>query len=367
MIINRLNLECSEILKSEFKIKPYKSNYKIYSNEEWNKFLVQTNSNKESLGVYFPRSFSVHLKRNSEFLPVNFLHEFFGHGLFCEYSLIGKKIVTLDSKLEETKKQILGVKKLPKNKHFKVGKTNPYFNIYKQQINELRKFCNDNNHNYEGFAMWLENYLASFTNNKYLFEKKMEKIVHSEYRELFNQFKLFEDKYGKFALIYQLGFPKFYDKDIIIDILKKRYGKEFETIELCILYGSRKPYSDIDLFIVSEKINSYYDIWFDVYAKTKKEFNYELKMLDISVTDPIFSGEFIIGSDKSDSLRKKVLDMPITKEAINHNLKKSEEQGKFVLMLPKKSKEWKIASSYENSLRTNAEELKKGEKMLTLR
>lgn len=207
MTLDQLLSECSEILESEFGIKPESSTYRFYSNEEWLDFLARTNSDEESFGVYLPRSLSAHLKEDSEFLPVNLIHEYFGHGLFCEHSSIGKKIVALEQQLAETEKRMLDLEQLPENSHFTVGETNPYFKEYKNQREQLAEFLSQNLQFYEGFAMWMEGYLAHSTDYDVLFDKKMNEFVQPGYTELFEQFKSFEKLYGGVALMSKLGIP----------------------------------------------------------------------------------------------------------------------------------------------------------------
>lgn len=207
MGLDYLVSECSEILESEFGIKPESSTYRFYSNEEWLDFLARTNSDEESLGVYLPRSLSAHLKEDSEFLPVNLIHEYFGHGLFCEYSSIGRKIVALEQQLAETEKKVLGLEQLPERGHFTVDETNPRFQEYKTQREQLAEFLSQNIRYYEGFAMWMEGYLAHSTGNGALVDRKMNEVVHPVYKELFEQFKSFEEQYGGVALMSKLGIP----------------------------------------------------------------------------------------------------------------------------------------------------------------
>lgn len=200
MALDQLLSECSEILESEFGITPESSTYNLYSEEEWRDFLAKTNSDEESLGVYLPRSQSAHLKEDSEFLPVNLIHEYFGHGLFCEYSSIGRKIVALEQQLAETEKKMLGLEQFPENSHFTIDETNPYFEEYKNQREELAEFLGQNIQYYEGFAMWLEGYLAHSTGHGALFDRKMSEVVHPDYKRLFEQFKSFEEQYGRFTI-----------------------------------------------------------------------------------------------------------------------------------------------------------------------
>jgi len=368
MDLSNLVLESEEVLLSEFNIKPEKSIYQVNRDNEWFEFVKKIGSRTDIHGVYLPRSLSAHLKESSDFLPVNLLHEYFGHGLFCEHAITGRRIVSLEHSLAETEKEMLNLAELPDLSHFQVNETNPRFQEYKKQREELQQFFSQNVHDYEGFAMWLEHFLSKATNNESLFEQKMDELVHSDYRDLFEQFQSFSEQSGNFALIAQLGFPKYYDDTTIVDTLKRIYKKDFESIDLAILYGSQKPYSDIDLFVVSDKIQSGYNQWLDIYARTLREFEQDLANFSIAVTDPLFSGRVIVGdSGHQEQLKQRVLKQPITPEAIQYNMQQSEEQGKIALMYPEDSKERSIAESYQQSFRRNAEELQKGNKILTLR
>jgi hypothetical protein len=366
MILQSLVLEAEEVLLSEFRIKPERSTYTAHS--DWNGFVNTTGSHPGSHGVYLPRDLSAHLQESSEYLHVNLLHEYFGHGLFCEHTIPGQRIVSLEQALAETEKEMLNISALQAVQRFQVDERNPYFERYKKQREETEQFFSQNIHNYEGFAMWLEHFLSNATNKEDLFDKKMDELVHPDYKKLFEQFLSFSEQNGNFALIAQLGFPKYYNDNKIIETLRKLYKEDFNSIELAILYGSQKPYSDIDLFIVSNKVQSSYNHWLDIYARTPEEFKKDLSHFSIAVTDPMFSGRTIIGnSEYQEQLKQRVLSQPITLEAIQYNLTQSEEQANIALMYLGGSKEKRIAESYQESFRRNAEELQRGNKILTLK
>lgn len=368
MNIQHLIEKSEKIVEVRFGVAIEKSSYKVYEDSAWAEFLRETGSDSDSHGIYLPRTLSAHLKEHSQFLPVNLLHEYFGHGLFCEHSAIGQRIVSLERRLEETEKKILGLQELPSRNHYKVDETSPFFEEYKTQREEFQQFFYQNIHNYEGFAMWLEHFLAKETGQEPLFLHKMEKLIHPEYRNLLEAFHRFSENKGNFALIAQLGFPKYYDDDTVVGTLRRMYEEDFQTIRLGILYGSKKPYSDIDLFLVSDRIESARNHWLDVYAVSPEEFEHGLKMLSIAVTDPLFSGRTIIGDPAyHEQLKNRILKQPITQNAINYNIQKSEEQKEIALMYPEGSKERDIALSYERSFKSNAEALREGKKILTLK
>ncbi|MBN2368486.1 hypothetical protein JXC34_05700 [Candidatus Woesearchaeota archaeon] len=368
MDFKKLILEAEEALLSEFKIKPEKTQYFVYQSNQWTDFIKRTNSHPQALDIYLPRTLSAHIYQDSVFLPVTFLHVYFGHGLFCEHSLIGRNIVSLDQHLAELEKEMLGAEELPEPQHFKIKVPNEIANEHKKRKNAFLSYFSSFHSVYEGFGYWLEHFLSKRFNLESLFEKKMDEVVHPEYKRLFEKYLGFSQELGNFALIAELGFPKFFDDALLIDTLSRIYKDDFSSIDLTILYGSQKPYSDIDFFIISDKITAGYNHWLDIYARTPEEFEEELALLSIAVTDPLFSGKTIMGKPEyQEQLRQRVLDMPITEEAIRYNLAQSEEQGKNSLTYPEGSRERRTAQNYQESYRRNAEELMKGNKMLTFK
>ena len=367
MGLQKLLLDSEEILLSEFKIKPEESYYKVYQDDEWKFFLNKIGAKPDVHGVYLPRDLSANVGGSSKYFKINLLHEYFGHGLFCEHALPGQKIVSLEKNLARIESKMQSEDGSLNQNHFQVDETNPYFVSYRKQREELEKFFYSNLHNYEGFAMWLEHFLSKNTNHEEMFEQKMDRLVHPDYEELFEKFLSFSEQYGNFALIAQLGFPKYYDDGTLANTLNNVFGDDFDSVELAILYGSQKPYSDIDLFVVSDKINSAYNSWLDIYARNRQEFKHDLRNLSIAVTDPIFSGRVIKGDPRYQAqLQHDILNQPISQKAIEYNYRKSKEQGRIALMYPEGSREKIAALSYEKSFRVNADRLQQGEKMLTV-
>jgi hypothetical protein len=92
-----------------------------------------------------------------------------------------------------------------------------------------------------------------------------------------------------------------------------------------------------------------------------------MKNFDISVTNPLFTGTTIIGSNKyQQELKNKIKNQPITPESIKYNLDYSKNQEEQAKMYPNNSIESICAKSYEKSFKINAEELSRGHKLLTI-
>lgn len=342
MNLSHLLQECSEILVSDFKIQPIASTYSIYPKEMWNTFLQQTGSSNGCQGVYFPLSQSAHLLEDTELLPVNFFHEYFGHGLFCEYAMAGQEIVR--------REQMYAHVPSPQAKQ------------------DLEQFAQHNYLLYEGFAMWMESYLARTAKHASLFEKKLEGLVHADNRRILDQFLTYEQRFGLFALMAHAGFPKEYNASTLKDLLRKLYPDHFDSIELCLLYGSQKPYADIDLFLVSPVIPSSRNYWLDIYARTPAQFGHDVDMLSIAVTDPLFTGMLVVGTDEQLSvMQQRILATPITEVVITYQHTQADEQARIALLYPPLSEERRIAESYAQSFRANATAFREGRKLWTFR
>ncbi|MEM2121049.1 MAG: nucleotidyltransferase domain-containing protein [Candidatus Woesearchaeota archaeon] len=344
--INFILKDASSFIQSEFNLRLQKSKLKIYDTNNWQEFCSINGFNVNSEGLYVPISYSAYVKIDSPVFISNVFHEFYGHGLFCEHSKIGQKLVDILIKGKD-EKPFFG----------EVNTTEQLFGIAKSSID-----------NYEGFAIWLEALICEETGNSKIWELKKERLPNY-FISLFEYFKDAEQRLSRFGFMSQLGFPKFYDKEKILEVLKRLYSSYFYNIEFIILYGSQKPESDIDLFVVSKNSSlNYYNGWLDIYEVNKEEFNYLCDKLDISVTDPIFSGKLIYG-DKNyfEQIKQKILEQPITQEAIAHNIAEAEKLKELLNLISENDKRRKDCLSYIKSYSKNAEQLALGNKPLTLK
>ncbi|MFH1210778.1 MAG: hypothetical protein V1645_02565 [archaeon] len=344
--------EASNFISYEFNLKTEKSQCKIYSEEEWLEFYhinkdTLPNLKKEHPGVYVPQSYKAYLCENSTTLTTNLFHEFFGHGLFCEHSRIGKDLVGILQKSQDPNE-------------FLYGEVNP--NIQPLGLTKHNVW------NYEGFAMWLEEMLCKGTGNYGTWEEKRRNFLQ-HYQSLIDYFREQEQRLTRFGFMSQLGFPKFYDGNKVVGIIKHLYDGHFKDVNFIILYGSQKPDKDIDLFIVSDdKSQNYFNGWLDIFHINKDELEELVKKFNISTTDPLFSGTLIYGDiNHFERLKQKIEQQPISEEAINHNLARAEKQKKSLSYYENMPREKKSCLSYIKSYSVNAEQLSKGNKVLTLK
>ena len=336
----------SHFVRSEFNLQLKQSQLKIYSPENWREFCKVNGFNVNSGGLYITTSYSAYVRVDSPVLVANVFHEFFGHGLFVEHSQIGKRLVEI----------------------IKQGKAERSFLF--EEVNPLEQpfgLCKTNICNYEGFAVWLEALLCEETGNSKIWKLKKDRLPDN-FVSLFEFFQEAEQELTRFGFMSQLGFPKFYDKNKVLEVVRRLYGPSFGNIDFIVLYGSQKPESDIDLFIVSTNSSrNYFNGWLDIYELNRNEFYRALKHFDISVTDPLFSGKLIYG-DKNpfEQIKKQILNQPTTQEAIDYNLKEVEKQEEYLQYFSETDKRRKDCLSYIESFSRNAEQLSLGNKPLTL-
>ncbi len=363
-MVEELDLRINEYLQEKFSLSVSKSSYFLHSN--WQEFCLSIGQDHSIDSFYLPRSFQAHLNQDSEFLTLNFLHEFFGHGLFAENHSKGRELHDLEQILYEEEKKNFQDKQIPIKELKSFREDNP---VYKNIVQSY----DENLNLQEGFAMWLEWLLAKEFLSEDAFWEKQEVYLRRFGKEYQNNISLVKEfiSYSKtltpHALLFDLGLPKHYDKNVLLEILNKIYGKKFDDLQLVLLYGSQKPESDIDLFIVDQESYNFFNGWLDVYAVKEDEIEMVIKNLDVGVTDALFTGELIHGSkDYLTNLKNRALSVPITEKAVYYNLSKSKEQKEYHEKLDDERQK-KIALSYSLSYRRNALELKKGNKPLTLK
>ena len=345
--LDSLLLDASSFIQSEFNLQLQQSELKPYSSESWKEFCKINNFEVNSEGLYVPASFSAYIRMDCPVLVSNIFHELYGHGLFVEHSQIGRKLTEI-------------IQNRGDEKSFMFDEINP-----QKQIFGIAKH---NIHNYEGFAVWLEALLCKETDNSKIWQLKRDRLPN-DFVSFFEYFEDTEQRLSRFGFMSQLGFPKFYDDDKVLDVIKRIYSSAFENIDFAVLYGSQKPESDIDLFVISNNPSTnYFNGWLDIYELNREEFNQLSNNLDISVTDPLFTGRLIYGNRNSfEQLKSKIQNQPVTQEAINHNNSESQKQKEYLPHLSETDKRRKDCLSYIQSFSENAEQLSLGMKPLTLK
>ena len=86
---------------------PRRISFELLTGEEWLRFCRRYGFNESSGGIFIPRNLTAYLLAETPNLPVNLFHEFFGHGLYFEYSEKGRSLQDLELKLMQEERRLL--------------------------------------------------------------------------------------------------------------------------------------------------------------------------------------------------------------------------------------------------------------------
>ena len=309
-MLNHYIQKAEEILEDKFGLKPEGSR-KVY-HEDWSTFSKENGLPPCSESVFLPKDLTAHIPKQSleKVLPLIY-HEFEGHGNYCEHTLQGRKLV----EDEKNFSQLEG-----KTKEKFASECSAYFQSIKPY--------------FEGFAVWMEEFLLKNVGREDLWLERREKSKHMpldnqhSYFDAYSMLKDFEKERGTYELWYMIGFPKRFDKKTIINIAKEKLKDRFDGLEFLILGGSKNPYSDIDLCAIL-KDGTEIDVYkhsrvIDFVQYNLSSFEEHLNNFEVFATEPIFTGELIIGDEaKFESLKKGVNDKCPKKEICQNLSKKS--------------------------------------------
>lgn len=292
--------------------KPEQTSLESVPDSQWNEFATQRGLNPNSSGIYLPRNQTAVIQEQN---PLSLFHEYFGHGLYSEQSLNGRKLVDLEKKLLEEEKQ-----KFPSGR-FTLEDVQR-FRQQNQTFQELDKFRKQNLLQYETFAIWSEYLLSGEHDLKDLFSRKYDSLSGQE-KEAVDSAINFSETYGNLATFYTSGLARRTTPKRVRRLLEDIYKDKLQDVKFALLYGSKKEFSDIDVFMVGNgDPNEAHSAWLDVKYKSHKEFNQGLKNFDVRILTPLMSGNFILGDrNYFEQIKQQVQNQPITEGAIKHNLK----------------------------------------------
>src|SRR3989338_2857974 len=335
--------------------KPKQTSLQEIPQFEWNEFAKQRGLNQNSLGMYLPRNQTAIVQKGNH---LSLFHEYFGHGLFCEQTLLGRRLVDLERKLLEEEKREFQERQFTLEDVQKFRQQNQTF----QELDEFRK---QNLVQYELFAVWTEYLLSGEFGLNGEFERKYDSLPREE-REVIDFTINFSKRYGNLATFYGFGLRKIQDKKRLIKLSQDLFNGTLNKTRLILHFGSKNPFSDIDLFVASNDIPPSYDSWLDVRAYKIQDVEEGIKVLNPMITDPVMIGDLVFGEEGYlGELKRQILTQPITKEAINFSLKEYEtEKNRSKDKLLCKHLQDKNLRSAKTFL-TNALALKNGDKILT--
>jgi len=320
---------------------------------EWVNFTQSKGLNTNCQGIYLPRNQTAIIKGQN---PLSLFHEYFGHGLYCEQSLKGRKLVELEKSLLKEEKQKFQGRKFNLEDIQRFRSENSVFQ-------KLDKFKMENLGQYELFAIWTEYLLSKEFGFERDFRKKYASLENRE-KEHIDSTINFSEQYGNLAAFYAQGMARIPTPKRVKNLLEEIYGtRAVNNSKLILLTGSKKPFSDIDLFASSNYLQSIENDWLDLMAFNEKDFEKMVKLFETQVTHPIMSGEFIAGDKEYlQQIKKQLQTQPITKEAINHNLQKSRKND-VAAKATKDGKLKKLFDSYAQTYLANALALKGGKRI----
>lgn len=225
------------------------------------------------------------------------MHEYFGHALYTEQTLLGKKF-------QQTVKEDNQIKK----------ETLDFFN----KLTPLQ----------EGFSIWMEEKILKQLGLTDLWQDRYELIAKGPYHGFYNSFLKEESEKGTITLLYKLGFPKSKDNLVIKKVAQENL-KNFDKLTYLVQYGSLER--DIDLLAVYpdnilNKEGLIYDGCIDINVLSESSFLQKSSLYDIEILEPILTGNLIIGDEKSfENLKSKIRAGKPSNEAVEYANRRSLE------------------------------------------
>jgi len=105
-------------------------------------------------------------------------------------------------------------------------------------------------------------------------------------------------------------------------LLEDIYGDKLMDVKFALLYGSKKKFSDIDVFMIGENPQESHSNFLDTKMQSPRDLRKGIKNFDVRTLIPLMNGKFIFG-DKNyfEQAKQQILSQLISEEAIKHNLK----------------------------------------------
>ena len=154
--LTNLFLETHEYYKDLLGYFPIKTKLQTLFPDEWQEFCQERWLDPNSFGIYLPRNQTAVVQKGN---LLSFFHEYFGHGLYCEQSLSGRKLVELEKRLLNEEEQEFQDEPfiLEEIQEFRQGN---------KTFQELEEFGKQNLAQSELFAIWTEYLLSGEAHQK---------------------------------------------------------------------------------------------------------------------------------------------------------------------------------------------------------
>ncbi len=291
--------------------KPEQTSLQQIPENQWDKFTEQRGLNSNSSGIYLLRNQTAVIRNQN---PLSLFHEYFGHGLYCEQNLTGRKLVDLEKRLLEEEKQEFSSRRfnLEDLQRFRQGN---------QTFQELENFRQENLGKYELFAIWTEYLLSGQNNSREDFERKYDSLSR-QHREEIDNIINFNETFGNLATFYAQGMARKTTPERVRKLLEDVYKDKLKDVRFALLYGSKKEFSDIDVFMVGDNPQEFHSNFLDTKMQSLRDLQKGIKDFDVRIIIPLINGKFILGDrNYFEQSRQRILSQPISEDAIKHNLK----------------------------------------------
>ena len=173
---------CNEYYSNLLGYKPEQTGLKILDGQ-WNSFCERVGLDSNSSGVYLPRNQTAFIRGEN---PLSLFHEYFGHGLFCERTQTGQKLVALEKDLLKEEEQYF------QEREFTLEQLND-FRLSNCAHQRLQDWIREHLKLYEIFAIWTTCNLAR-VNGMNINDGRVAPVID------------FQKKYGDLETFYAFGF-----------------------------------------------------------------------------------------------------------------------------------------------------------------
>lgn len=273
--------------------------------------------------MFIPELMKIYVNAGSPFAVSHLIHEVMGHALYHLHAKPGQDTFGFDDK-----RYMFNIAADPSEQFAMVIEPQHMFTLGLEDL----------------WYQMYENFSAR--------DKEIMHHLAKEYKE-----------YQLLGTLGRFGFPKIkIDNDDLMKTVYRLTGYMPGNVVMTIMYGSRKPYSDIDLVVVThdDMKDHFREHWLDVEFVGLREFDRRVQLFDIAYCNPLQTGVLISGDPEYHSrCINHISSGVITQDAVNHNINQAHEcislQDKFV-----SARDREKCMGYYRSYLRNSEQLRKG-------
>jgi len=340
------------VVESEFGALPKNTNLVILNPNDWDKLKRRRNAESAN-GIFLPLTQTAFIRESGDIdtiLP-ELIHEYFGHGLYCEQALPGKRLVEFEKQLKGLERAlcldmsgdaricivywpnartVVRISELREDIKAELIKSGVDVTRYDAAL-----LCDSNDKSireytqtlrradshfktflpiYEGFAVWMEKTVLTALGKTDLWIKREAELQKNnpQYAIFLEEIERAQNDVGFLPFLFAIGFPKRYDVQSIEQVLAKQLSPETK-IAFAILYGSQKAHSDMDLLVVLDSnedvVRHNYSTNVDVFVSSRKACLDRARKFDPQFTEPLLTGRVVLGDVASFAQCRKAIEV----------------------------------------------------------